>query len=120
MTSRRWATLVSGLVFSLTLATAGSARAQFGFQGIPGQPSVSQFELGYGTGNAPGISPFDCGSLRGVCSDGFGVISVYPHPGYGLSYGRRPQTTTSYQSVYDVVTAVPGWSGSAHRVRRRH
>jgi hypothetical protein len=120
MTSRRWSTLFSGLVFSLTLATAGSAGAQFGLQGIPGQPSVSQFDPGYGTGTAPGIAPFDCGALGGVCSGGFGVISVYPHPGSGLSYRRRPPTTTSYQSVYDVVTAVPGWSGSAHRVRRRH
>ena len=120
MTSRRWSTLVSGLVFSLTLAMAGSARAQFGFQAIQDHPSVSQFGLDYGTGTAPGISPFDCGSFGGVCSGGFGVISVYPHTGYGLGYGQRPQTTASYQSVYDVVTSVPGWSGSAHRVRRRH
>ena len=36
MTSQRWSTLVSVLVFALVLATAGSARAQWGFPGISG------------------------------------------------------------------------------------
>src|ERR1700757_1058562 len=76
MTSRRRSTLVSGLVLSLTLATAGSARAQFGFQGIPGQLPVSQYGLGYGSGTAPGITPFD-GNSFGVFSGGYGVISAY-------------------------------------------
>jgi hypothetical protein len=108
------------LVIVLTLTTAGSARAQFGFQGIPGSPSVSRFGLGYKTGTSYGISPFDHGSFGGAVSGDFGGIGAFPGPGSGLSNGTRPQTTTSFQSVYDVVTAVPGWSGSAHRVRRRH
>jgi hypothetical protein len=120
MTSRRWSTLVSGLVFALVLGTAGSARAQFGFQGIPGSPSVSQFGLGYATGTAYGISPFDHGSFGGAVSGGFGGIGAFPLPGYDVSIGQRPQTNSSFQSVSNVVTAVPRWSGSAHRVRRRH
>ena len=36
MTSQRWSTLVSVLVFALVLATAGSARAQWGFPGTSG------------------------------------------------------------------------------------
>ena len=119
MTSRRWSTLVSGLVFSLVLATAGSARAQFGFQGVPGHPSAGQFGLGYGTGIAYGLSPFDYGLVGCASCGGFGAPGVFPSTGYGLANGRRPQTTASYQSVYDVVSTVPGWSGPVHRVRRR-
>jgi hypothetical protein len=52
MPSQRWSTLVSGLVLTLTLLAGSPARAQFGFQGIPGSPSVSRFGLGYETGNA--------------------------------------------------------------------
>ena len=52
MTSQRWSTLVSVLVFALVLATAGSARAQWGFPGTSGYPAVSQFGPGYGSGLA--------------------------------------------------------------------
>jgi hypothetical protein len=120
MTSRRWSTLVSGLVLTLALAAGGPARAQsFGFQGIPGYPSVSQFGSGYGTGTAAGIAP-DYGSFGEVGYGGLGRIGAFPLPGYGLSIGRRPQTTTSFQSVSNVITTVPGWFGRSHRIRRRH
>ncbi len=121
MTSQWWRTLVSGLVLALALAAGSPARAQFGFQGIPGSPSVSSFGLGYGTGTAYGISPYGYGSLEGAGFTGFGGIGTFPAlPGYRLSSGQRPQAITSYQSVSSAVTLVPGWNGSAHRVRRRH
>ena len=111
----------SSVVFlTLALAAPGGAHAQFGFRGIPGAPSVSQFGPGYGTGTAYGISPFDYGSFGGVYYGCLGGIGTFPLPGYGLSIGRRPQTTTSFQSVSDVITTVPGWSPAVHRVRRRH
>ena len=130
MTSRRWGSLVSGLVFSLMLATVGSARAQFGFQGIPGGPAVGQFGPAYGAGIAYGVTPFNygvvgcagCGAygaFDAFPSGAYGAINAFPNGGYGFAGGRRPQTTASYQSVSDVITAVPGWSGPTHRVRRR-
>jgi len=120
MTSRRWTTPLSILVFALALTTAGSARAQLGFPGISGHPFDSPSGWGYGTGIAPGISPFDFGSFGARSYSGVGVIRGFPAPGYGRSIGRRPQTITSFQSVADAVTLVPGWNGSAHRVRHRH
>ena len=55
MTSQRWSTLVSVLVFALVLATAGSARAQWGF------PGTSGYRLGQpvrpGLRGARGFSP---------------------------------------------------------------
>ena len=36
----------------------------------------------------------------------------FPLPGYGRAIGRTPVTTTSFESVSDVVTLVPGWNGS--------
>jgi len=120
MTSRRWTTPLSILVFALALTTAGSARAQFGFPGASGHSFDSPFGWGYGTGTAQGIWPFDYGSFGGVSYGSLGVIRGFPHPGYGRSIGRRPQTITSFQSVSDAVTLVPGWNGSAHRARHRH
>jgi hypothetical protein len=121
MTSQRWSTLVSGLVLTLALSAGSPARAQFGFQGIPGSPSVSGFGLGYESGTSYGISPFSYGSFGGAGFSGFGGIGTFPAlPGYRLSSGQRPQAITSYQSVSSAVTLVPGWNGSAHRVRRRH
>ena len=64
MTSQRWSRLVSVLVFGLVLATAGSARAQWGFPGTRcrvGQP----VRPGLRGRAAYGISPFECyGSFR--------------------------------------------------------
>ena len=121
MTSQQCSKLVSGLVLTLALAAASPARAQFGFQGIPGSPSFSGFGLGYQPGTDFGISPYSFGSLGGAGFSGFGGIGTVPDlPGYRLSIGQWPQTTTSYQSVFNTVTLVPGWNGSAHRVRRRH
>jgi hypothetical protein len=120
MTSQQCSKLVSGLVFALALAAGSSARAQFGFQGIPGSPSVSGFGMGYETGAAYEISPFGYGSFGGAGFSGFGGIGTFPAlPGYRLSSGQRPQAITSYQSVSSAVTLVPGWNHSAHRVRRR-
>jgi len=112
MTSRRMISLISGLVFALTLATAGSARAQFGPRGIAGYPPVSQFGPGYWTG-APygvspyGISPYASGSFR---VPGYGGFGGFPHPGYRLSIGPRRQTTTSFQPLYNAITSLPGWN----------
>jgi hypothetical protein len=115
MITRRWSTLVSGFVFTLALAAGGPARAQWGFPG-----DFGPFGPGYSTGAAPGFSPFTYGSLAGPGYGGFGGIGFSPLPGYAQATGQRPRTTASYQSAYDVVTSVPGWSRSTHRVRRRH
>jgi len=120
MISRRWTTPLSILVFALALATTGSARAQSGFPGISGYPFDSPFGWGYGIGTAQGFSPFDYGSFGPANYGGLGVIRGSPHPGYSRAIGRRPQTITSFQSVSEVITLVPGWNGSAHRVRHRH
>ena len=111
----------SSVVFlTLALAAPGGAHAQLGFRGIPGAPSVGQLGPGDGTGTASGISPFDAGSFGGAGYGGLAPIGTFPLPGYGLSIGRRPQTTTSFQSVTNVITTVPGWFGPSHRIRRRH
>jgi hypothetical protein len=117
MTSQRWSTFVSVLVFALVLATTGSARAQWGFPGISDHPGVS---LGLGIGAAQGFSPFGYGSFGAT---GFGTSSnfvSFPLPGYSLSIGQTPQTTASFQSFSSAVSLVPSWSRTTHRVRRRH
>ena len=115
MKTRRWSTRVLGFVFTLALAAGGPARAQWGFPDNSGP-----FGPGYAPGAAAGFSPLDSGSFGGLGYGGFGGIGFFPFPGYGLSTGERPQTTASFQSVSDAVTAVPGWSRSRRRVRRRH
>ena len=122
MTSQWWNTLVSVLVLALVLATGSSARAQWGFPGISGQPGVSQFGLGYGPWPAYGASPYDngYGSFAGTGYGGSSNFIGFPQPGYSLSTGQRPLTTTSFQSFSNVVTLVPSWSGSAHRIHHRY
>ena len=119
MTSQRWNILVSILVLALVLTTAGSARAQWGFPGISGQPGVSQFGLGYGSWTAYGSSPSALGSFGATGYGGFSNFVGFPLPGYSVSIGQTPQTTASFQSFTNTVTLVPSWSGSAHRVHRR-
>ena len=121
MTSQRWNTLVSVLVLALVLATAGSARAQWGFPGISGQPGVSPFGLGYGSWTAYGTSPYDngYGSFGGTGFVGSSNFVGFPLPGYGVSSGQVPLTTVSFPSFSNNVTLVPNWSGRAHRVHRR-
>jgi hypothetical protein len=119
MTSQRWSTLVTVLVFSLVVTTAESAQAQWGFPGIYGQPGVSQFGLGYGSWNAYGSSPSALGSFGATGDGGFSNFVGFPLPGYSVSIGQTPQATFALQPAYDVVTAVPGWSGRSHRVHRR-
>ena len=94
MIPRRWSMLVSVLVLALVMATAGSARAQGSFYGIPGSPSVSQFGPGSEIGTAYGLSPLNYGSFAGVGFGGLGSIGAFPLPGYGRSIGRRPLAAT--------------------------
>ncbi len=129
MTSRRWNTLVSGLILPLTLATAGSARAQFGVVGAQGHPAISQFGEGSGSGVAFGLSPYNYAQVGGVgygafdgYSGGYGTLGTFP--GFGTCSGGLcgvgiPQTTASYRSVSSAVSIVPGWDGPSRRVRRR-
>jgi hypothetical protein len=118
MTSQRWSRVVSVLVFGLVLVTAGSARAQWGFPGASVPASVSSFGVGYGTDAAYGISPFNYGSFPAAGFAGTSNFIGFPAPGYARSIGRRPITTTSFESVSDAVTLVPSWNGSSHRVHR--
>jgi hypothetical protein len=120
MTSQRWNAFVSVLVFALVLATAGNARAQWGFPLTAGYPSVSSFGHENGTGAAFGTSPFNYGSFGAPVQGGVGQIGFAPNPNNALSFAQRPQATTSFQSVSNAVTLVPGWSGSARRVHRRY
>jgi hypothetical protein len=119
----RWCnTIVSGLVLFVALATSSSARAQYAYLGNSGQPSVRQFGLGYGAAAAYGAWPHDYryGSIGAAGYGGLKSFGVFTVPGYGRSIGQRPLTTTSYQSISNVVTLVPGWSGAGHRMHRRH
>jgi hypothetical protein len=118
MTSQRWSKLVSVFVFSLVLGTAGSARAQWGFPGTWGYPPAGQFGLGYGA--VPGISPFGYGSFGAGGYVGSSNFIGFPMPGYAQSIGQVPLTTTSFPSLSNTVTLVPGWGGSTHGVYRRH
>jgi hypothetical protein len=119
MTSQRWSTLVTVLVFSLVAAAADSARAQWGFPGISDQPGSSQFGLGYGSWTAYGSSPSALGSFGATGYGGFSNFVGFPLPGYSQSIGQTPQATFALQPAYDAVTAVPGWSGRSHRLHRR-
>ena len=120
MASRRGSTLVSGLVLTLAMAAGGRAEAQFvRSSGIPGYSSAGAFGPGYGDGTVYGLSPLNYGSFGGVGYGGLGQIGTFPLPGYGLGIGRRRQTITSFRSVSQVVTTVPGWFGRPHRIRRR-
>ena len=108
-----------------------------------GYPSVSQFGLGYGftpfggyggSGYASGFgsNPFSVagyGSVGGYGSSpyGYGIGNGQVGSGYrsaGQLYNHayqvgRPQTTTSFQPLYNIITSLPGWNAPAHRVRRR-
>ena len=97
----------------LALASGGPARAQWGFP-----LTYSPFVQGYGIGTAHGISPDDYGSFGGVSFGGLGTIGKSPSANFDLHSGPWPLATTSFQSVSNVITLVPGWSGSTHRVRR--
>jgi hypothetical protein len=138
MNSRRWNRPILILFFCVALAAAHSARAQYGFA-IAGNPSVSQLGLGYG------FTPFGGYDASGFGSNPFGVAGYGSVGGYGSSpygyglgtgqigsgyqsagrlYNRayqaaRPQTTTDFQPLYNVITALPGWNAPAHRARRR-
>jgi hypothetical protein len=114
MTSQRWSTFVSGLVLTLALASGGPARAQWGFPGTYGQ-----FGQSYGTVTAFGISPYDYGSFGGASFGGSIGIGASQLSYFDLrNGGPKPQATTSFQSVSNVITLVPGWGGPTHRVRR--
>src|ERR1700679_3593914 len=118
MTSHRWSKLVSVFVFTLALGTAGSAQAQWGFPGPWGYSPAGQFGLGYGA--VPGISPFGYGLYGAGGYVGSSNFIGFPMAGYAESLGQVPQTTTSFPSLSNTVTLVPGWGGSTQGVYRRH
>jgi hypothetical protein len=149
MTSQRWSKLISVLVFSLVLATAGSAQAQWGyplgygsygaggyggagnFIGFPmygyaqslGQVPQTTASYGLGYGGDPGYSGFGYGSYGAGGYGGAGNFIGFPMYGYAQSLGQVPQTATSFSSVSGAATLVPGWGGSGygayHRPRAR-
>jgi hypothetical protein len=139
MTSRRSSTLFSILAVALELAAPGGARAQSGFQGSSRSSSFSQFGLGYGAGIDYGTTPFSYGSLGGARYGGFVGIGVTPDFPTGLSSDQvggvyqsaawrdllpvpyaRPLASTALQPVHNIITSLPGWSGSTYRIRHRH
>src|SRR5262249_37669746 len=73
------------------------------------------------TGSSFGQSPYvGAGYRYGVSNGQIGV----GYPFNGLPHQQaiqniRPQTTVALQPLYDIITSVPGWSGRAHRPRRR-
>ena len=119
MTSRRWVTVFSVVFLSLVMAAPGSARAQFGFPGLPCPPSLSEVGLGFESGPVFGISPYGYDSFGVTGYGGFGGIGAFPLTGHGRSIGWTPQTTTSFQPLYDVITGVSSSRGRAHRIHRR-
>jgi hypothetical protein len=118
MKSQRYKRLASVFVFSLALATTGSARAQWEIPVYSGYPAVNQFGIGYG--GAQGFSALNYGHFDPV-GFGYGPSNFigFPAPCYLASIGQRPLTTNSYQSLGYTVSLVPSWNGSAHRVHRR-
>ena len=133
MISQRRNKSISALMCFVVLVPAGSARGQFSFA-TTGYPSADQFDLGYGftpyggydaSGYASGygFNPFSVAGYESV--GGYGS-SPY---GYGVSTGRmgmgyqsagrlynrayqsaRPGTTTDFQPLYNMITALPGWT----------
>ena len=95
MTSQCWSRVVSVLVFGLVLATAGSARAQWGFPGVSVPASVSPFGVGYGTDAAYGLSPSITARSQRQASRARATSSASRPPampgasGEGLSRPRR-------------------------------
>jgi hypothetical protein len=120
MTSPRWSTLVSSLVFVLALSAGSDARAQFGVAGMTGPAWGDPFGGAYGYGIGYGFSPYGYGPY-GV---GYGGFASFPMPGFAEALGVIPQTTIVFPSLSSGVTAVPGWDGPTRsvprqRVRRR-
>ena len=117
MSMQRLNKLLSVFVFALVLSAAGHAQAQWGFSGISSPSELSQFGIGYGAWPAYGASPY---------GNGFGPFAGtsnfigFPHPAYRLSTGQTPLTTTSFPSVSNAVTLVPGWGAFRRRLHRRH
>jgi hypothetical protein len=111
MRSQRWIKLVFGFVFSVSLAAAGRAEAQWGYPVYSFAPYGGPYGVGYGGGAAYGVSPYAYGAFPGVSSGIPGQYGYFPAPGYGLDAGEIPQTTTALPTVASMVTLVAGWSG---------
>ena len=138
--------LIGGLTavaFCLLFASANGARAQIGLPGLPANPTLQYFGLGEqsapvgGSGNFAGASgyfgnPFSTAGYGtvggyGISPYGYGVQTGQVASGYrpaGFLYSNvyqaaRPQTTVSFQPLYNAITALPGWNRSTHRTRRR-
>jgi hypothetical protein len=120
MKSARRSILVSGLVLVLLLCAGGDARAQYGFEGLAGNPWGGPFGMAYGNSIGYGFSPYGFGSY-GAGFDGF---VGFPMPGFAESAGEIPLTMMALPGLSFGVTATPGWEGPVrsvprHRVRRR-
>jgi hypothetical protein len=120
MRSARKSTFVTVFALFLTLAAAGTARAQFGVPGLAGQPAIGPFGPAYGGVFAYGLSPLDYGSIGCVGCGGYGVVNPAIGSAYGWGGIPSAQTAHSYQSTSDAISSVPGWDGPSRRARRRH
>ena len=125
MTSQLRSKLVSVFVFTLVLGTLPSSylRAQW----------VYPLAHGVTRRSIEGSAPLSCRLRSGNIAFRLRLIrtarlrlmaratsSGFPMYGYAESLGQVPLTTTSFSSLSNTVTLVPGWGGSTHGVYRRH
>jgi hypothetical protein len=133
----------SPVALCLLLAGGNCARGQIGLPGLPENPTLKYFGLGeqsarlggggnfasasgyvgnlfstagYGTVGGYGTSPYGYGVQTGQVASGFRPAgSLYSN----IYQAARPQTTVTFQPLYNAITALPGWNRSGHRTRRR-
>jgi hypothetical protein len=124
MISRRWGWAWPFVLLGLAMAAGDHARAQLGrvsglgvssganpFAGSTGTPGLGYNPLGAaGSGYGYGITNGQVGV--GYRSAGRLYPQSYP--------AARPGTTVALQPLYDLITSVPGWSGSGRTHRARH
>jgi hypothetical protein len=147
MTLQRWATRFSTLVFTLALVAASPARAQFvDFGAVMGDYQASQFGLGFAStpfGGSYGQDVVSGWGSNPFSTAGYGAVGGYGSSPYGDVLGNvqigggsgcngsselqlpvippvGPQPAFALQPYADAITALPGWAGSTHRLRRRH
>ena len=128
MTLRHLRRAMPVLLLGLAIAASSRAWAQIGtVGGFPGGSTLGGFGSGFGYGANPlagygggsglGSNPLAGGGYRygigsGQLNPGFHAAGQFYRPNFQAA---RPQTTVSYQGLFDAITLVPGWSGQTRR-----